>query len=192
MLVPNSQLQFYKFDYLGNKIKELDVHHNPILLDGIDLLSTFQEVMNHEMSAGTWYTHMSDTSNIKAKIIETKFEIENGLNTIFNKAIGVISAVCLCFILALILYLACNCCVKCCPYKKLDTRIDKLFKSISHQPKTELSDELETIVVKPIEMVELNTKHSSEDMVVPSNKQVNDSGDDSLDSITNRFIDSTI
>ena len=49
--VPNSQVQFYKFDYLGNKIRELEAHHNPLLLDGIDLLSTFQEVVNHEMSA---------------------------------------------------------------------------------------------------------------------------------------------
>ncbi|RNA44208.1 hypothetical protein BpHYR1_040716 [Brachionus plicatilis] len=66
------------------------VHHNPLLLDGIDLLSTFQEILNHEMSAGTWYSHSSDTSNIKANVIETRMEIKNGLNLIFTKTFGII------------------------------------------------------------------------------------------------------
>lgn len=191
-LVPNSQLQYYKFDYLGNKIRELDIHHNPLLLDGIDLLSTFQEVINHEMSAGTWYTHMSDTSNIKAKIIETKVEIENGLNTIFNKATGVIIVVSICFILTITLYLVCNFCVKCCPYRKLNLRIEDLLNSIRHQRRVEDNGELDEIIIKPIEMVNLKQENFSEDMVVPSNKTDSQKGDESLDSITNRLIDSSI
>ncbi|RNA16547.1 hypothetical protein BpHYR1_026785, partial [Brachionus plicatilis] len=61
-VVPNSKIQFFNLDYLGNMIKELNVHHNPLLLDGIDLLSTFQEIVNHEMSDDSWYSHSSDTS----------------------------------------------------------------------------------------------------------------------------------
>ena len=48
-VVPNSKIQYFNFNYLTNKMIELDTHHNPLLLDGIDLLSTFQEVINHEI-----------------------------------------------------------------------------------------------------------------------------------------------
>ncbi|RNA32964.1 hypothetical protein BpHYR1_002465 [Brachionus plicatilis] len=77
-------------------IKELNVTHNPLLLDGIDLLSLFQEIVNHEMSAGTWYSHSSDISNIKANVIETRMEIKNGLNMIFTKTFGIIAMQFLC------------------------------------------------------------------------------------------------
>ncbi|CAF1073530.1 unnamed protein product [Brachionus calyciflorus] len=72
-----SQLNYFNIDYLSNKIKEPQLSHNSLLLDGIDLLSIFQEVVNHEMSAGTWCTHMSDTSNIRSKLVDTKVPIEN-------------------------------------------------------------------------------------------------------------------
>ena len=83
-LISDSQLQYSNIDYLANKIKSTSFSHNTILMDSIDLLSTFQEVVNHEMSAGTWYTHMSDTSNIKSKLIDTKIAIENNINFILN------------------------------------------------------------------------------------------------------------
>ncbi|CAF0967603.1 unnamed protein product, partial [Brachionus calyciflorus] len=35
-------LQFHNIDYLANQIKENSISHNALLLDGIDLLSTFQ------------------------------------------------------------------------------------------------------------------------------------------------------
>ena len=92
----------------------------------------------------------------------------------------------------IILYLVCNCCFKCCPYRKLESRIEKLFKSISHKRKTEENNELDEIVVKPIERVNLKREDFEEDILVTSNKRSNDSGEDSLDSITNRLIDSTL
>ncbi|CAF0850122.1 unnamed protein product [Brachionus calyciflorus] len=72
--------------HLTNKIKENSISHNALLLNGIDLLSTFQVVISNEMSAGTWYRHVSDTVNIKSKIIETKSELENAMNVIVNKS----------------------------------------------------------------------------------------------------------
>ncbi|CAF0995853.1 unnamed protein product, partial [Brachionus calyciflorus] len=72
-LASDSQIQYFNIDYLANKVKEPQLSHNVLLLDGIVLLSSFQEVMNHEMTAGTWYTHMSDTS----KLIDVKIAIEN-------------------------------------------------------------------------------------------------------------------
>lgn len=177
MIMPNSRLQFYKFDYLGNKIRELEIHHNPLLLDGIDLLSTFQDVINHELSAGTWYTHMSETSNIKAKIIETKFEIENGLNYTFNKAIGAIGAIFFCFIMVIILFLACNYWIKCCKYRILYPRNDKLWKRTNMKRKKKNRDQLDEIVEQPIEMINLKSEYMTEQLAVPLNHKVNDSYD---------------
>ncbi|CAF0754794.1 unnamed protein product [Brachionus calyciflorus] len=73
------QIQFSNLDYLANKIREPLLSHNSLLMESTDLLSSFQEVVNHEMSARSWYTHMSDTSNIKSKIIDVKVAIENTL-----------------------------------------------------------------------------------------------------------------
>lgn len=81
----NSDLQLYEFDYYTHKIKQLEVHHNPLLLDGIDLLSTFLDVNNHETSSGIWYTHETEESNIRAKFLDSKSEIENGLKGAFFK-----------------------------------------------------------------------------------------------------------
>ncbi|CAF0982614.1 unnamed protein product [Brachionus calyciflorus] len=52
-LVSDSQLQYTKIDYLGNKVKQTNFQHKQLLLDGVDLLSTFHDVANNEMSAGT-------------------------------------------------------------------------------------------------------------------------------------------
>lgn len=86
-LVSDSQLQYTKIDYLGNKVKQTNFQHNQLLLDGVDLLSTFHDVANNEMSAGTWYTHITDTTNIKSKLIETKVELESIINFWLNRGV---------------------------------------------------------------------------------------------------------
>ncbi|CAF1060505.1 unnamed protein product, partial [Brachionus calyciflorus] len=63
--------------YISNKLKEPQLSHNSLLLDGIDLLSTFQEVVNHEMSAGTWYTHMSDTSKMYGFVYDKRILLDS-------------------------------------------------------------------------------------------------------------------
>lgn len=75
---------------LANKIKKLNVNHNSLLLHVIDLLSTFQEVIYHDLSAGTSYAHIWDNSKVKAKITDTKRELEERINIIFKKTFGII------------------------------------------------------------------------------------------------------
>ncbi|CAF1135801.1 unnamed protein product, partial [Brachionus calyciflorus] len=89
-LASDSQLQYFNIDYLNNKFREPQLPHNSLLLDGIDLLSTFQEVINQEMTAGTWYTHMTDTSNIKSKLVDIKVAIENTIYTWLNYGIYIV------------------------------------------------------------------------------------------------------
>ncbi|RMZ97058.1 hypothetical protein BpHYR1_051978, partial [Brachionus plicatilis] len=145
-VVTNSKIQFFNFDYLENKIKELNVHHNPLLLDGIDLLSTFQEIVNHEMSAGTWYSHSSDTSNIKANVIETKLEIKNNLNMIFTKTFGIIALVCT----------RCNFCVKCFPYWTLNSEKNKFSNNLEKQRKSEFTENQKNGANEQIEMITIS------------------------------------
>ena len=57
---------------LNNKLHDENFTHNKILTEEMDLITTFQEIMNHEMSAGSWYNHVSDTTEIRSKIIDTK------------------------------------------------------------------------------------------------------------------------
>ncbi|CAF0845906.1 unnamed protein product [Brachionus calyciflorus] len=87
-IIKNRNVDNNKY-YLANKIKEPILSHNSILMESADLLSSFQEIVNHEMSAGTWYTHMSDTSNIKSKIIDVKVAIENTLYLWLNYGIQI-------------------------------------------------------------------------------------------------------
>ncbi|CAF1022634.1 unnamed protein product, partial [Brachionus calyciflorus] len=89
-LASDSQLQYFNNDYLNNKFREPQLSHNSLLLDGIDLLSTFEEVINHEMTAGTWYTHMTDTLNIKYKLVDIKVAIENTIYTWLNYGIYIV------------------------------------------------------------------------------------------------------
>ncbi|RNA04713.1 hypothetical protein BpHYR1_046759, partial [Brachionus plicatilis] len=111
-------------------IKELNVHHNPLLLGGIDLLSTFQEIVNHEMSAGTWYSHSSDTSNIKANVIGTRMEIKNG----------------------------CNFCVKCFPYWTLNSKKNKFSNNLEKQRKSEFRENQKDGANEQIEMITISKK----------------------------------
>ncbi|CAF0861195.1 unnamed protein product [Brachionus calyciflorus] len=89
-LASDPQLQYFNIDYLNNKFREPQLSHNSLLLDGIDLLSTFQDVINHEMRAGTWYTHMTDTSNIKSKLEDIKVAIENTIYTWLHYGIYIV------------------------------------------------------------------------------------------------------
>ena len=90
------------------------------------------------MSAGTWYTHMSDTSNIKSKLIETKIEIEKGINSIFNKAIGIILLIVACALTIIIIYIICRCCFKCRKNKRNNKR-----ESLKNKRKDINDEELE-------------------------------------------------
>ena len=157
-VVLNSKIQFFNFDYLGNKIKELNVHHNPLLLDGIDLLSTFQEIVNHEMSAGTWYSHSLDTSNIKANVIETKLEIKNGLNMIFTKTFGIIALVCTSILILLLLFLGCNFCFKCFPYWTLNSEKNKFSNNLEEQRRSEFTENQKNGANEQIEMITISKK----------------------------------
>ncbi|CAF0957951.1 unnamed protein product [Brachionus calyciflorus] len=47
-LASDSQIQYLNIDSLANKVKEPQLSHNALLLDGIDLLSSFQEVFSSE------------------------------------------------------------------------------------------------------------------------------------------------
>ncbi|RNA32942.1 Transposon Ty3-G Gag-Pol [Brachionus plicatilis] len=186
-IVPNSKIQFFNFDYLGNKIKELNVHHNPLLLDGIDLLSTFQEKVNHELSAGTWYSHSSDTSNMKANVIETKMEIKNGLNMIFKKTFGIIALVCTSIFILLLFFLGCNFCVKCFPYWTLNSEKNKSSNNLEEQRKSEFRENQKNDANEQIEMITI----SKEKINVEPNIQNQEISEESLDSITNQLIFST-
>ena len=136
------------------------------------------------------YSHFGHFEYQKSsKIIETKIEIENGLNIIFNKAIGGIIAACICVSLALIVFLICNFWVKCCP----NLRVNGLFKTLTEERNLEANEELEAMVTAPIQiqMSNLKIKESKDDFGSPPIQLVVDSVNDSLDSITNRFIEST-
>ncbi|CAF1051560.1 unnamed protein product, partial [Brachionus calyciflorus] len=102
----DSQLNYFNIDYLSNKIREPQLSHNSLLLDGIDLLSTFQEGVNHEMSAGTWYTHMSDTSNIRSKLVDVKVAIENTIYMWMNYGLYLFIGIFPFFFLLGIIYIA--------------------------------------------------------------------------------------
>jgi hypothetical protein len=104
-LVSDSQIQYYEIDYLTNRLHEPIITHNSLLLNGIDILSTFQDVVNHEMTAGTWYNHMTDTSNINSKLVDVKISIENAINSLFNNGIYIILIIFSLVISTLILFI---------------------------------------------------------------------------------------
>ncbi|CAF1026667.1 unnamed protein product, partial [Brachionus calyciflorus] len=61
----NKDLRFMDIKLLNFKLHNDNFSHNKILTEEMDLISTFQEVMNHEISAGSWYNHVTDTVEIK-------------------------------------------------------------------------------------------------------------------------------
>ncbi|CAF1003526.1 unnamed protein product, partial [Brachionus calyciflorus] len=61
----NKDLRFMDIKSLNFKLYNENFSHNKILTEEMDLISTFQDVMNLEMSAGSWYNHVTDTVEIK-------------------------------------------------------------------------------------------------------------------------------
>ncbi|RNA07492.1 hypothetical protein BpHYR1_039813 [Brachionus plicatilis] len=80
------------------------------------------------MSAGTWYSHSSDTSNIKANVIETRMEIKNG----------------------------CNFCVKCFPYWTLNSEKNKFSNNLEEQRKSEFRENQKNGANEQIEMITIS------------------------------------
>ncbi|CAF1069283.1 unnamed protein product, partial [Brachionus calyciflorus] len=68
----NMDLRFMDIKSLNFKLHNENFSHDKILTEEMDKISTFQEVINHEMSAGSWYNHVTDTVEIKSKIVDTK------------------------------------------------------------------------------------------------------------------------
>ena len=108
--------------------------------------------MNHEMTAGTWYTHMSDTSNIRSKLIDVKIAIENTIYSWLNYGMYFGIAIVLILFLFFIIYLLITI-IKCVSFKKKKSlrnfnskhrrlRKDFELKPLKARPVDEMFDEI--------------------------------------------------
>ncbi|CAF0995891.1 unnamed protein product [Brachionus calyciflorus] len=148
------------------------------------------------MSAGTWYTHMTDSSNIKSKIIETKFEIENGLNSIFNKIIYIISVAIILSLALLVSYLTCKCCCKKSSLNNINRTIIELKNLVDNIQNEKLkSTKIEK--TKNISKTKNTNLEKKETTIIMDNEiemtsfiaNSTNRNDDSLDSITKNLIE---
>ncbi|RMZ97806.1 hypothetical protein BpHYR1_049822, partial [Brachionus plicatilis] len=48
-IIANENINYYTIDYLANKIKNFDAHHNPLILKNMDFLSLYQDTVKNEM-----------------------------------------------------------------------------------------------------------------------------------------------